>query len=280
MSLSKFVDRIVLGDCVEGMRQLPDACVPLTLTSPPYDGLRDYGGPRWDFDVFRAVASQLWRITMPGGVVVWVVADAIEGGSETCTSSRQKLHFREVGFNVYHTMIMARCGTRWPCRYRYGDSIEYALILSKGKPRAINLLRDRPNRRGGQVDSTLRRELAGRERPTFAGGPRPISHWGVRKAIWTYATGGRSSEAYKRGHPAPMPEAMARDHILTWSRPGDLVLDPFAGSGTTTKLAILTNRRYLGFEAKDEFHEMSLRRAAEAQDQVRRLIDDWLAFSD
>src|SRR4051812_27459099 len=126
------IDRIFLGDCVEGMRTLPDGCIPLTVTSPPYDRVRAYGGDLLEFETFRAVAQELHRLTCPGGVVVWIVADGIYEHTESCTSARQKLYFREVGFKVYHTMVMARTGSRWPARVRYGDSLEYAFVLSKG----------------------------------------------------------------------------------------------------------------------------------------------------
>lgn len=128
------IDDIINRECVEGMKGLPDDCIPLTVTSPPYDHVRAYGGHTFDDLTFRAVAQELHRVTCPGGVVVWVVADGIGDHTESCTSARQKLFFREVGFKVYHTMVMARTGSRWPARVRYGDSLEYAFILSKGSP--------------------------------------------------------------------------------------------------------------------------------------------------
>ena len=156
------IDKILHRNCVEGMKMLPDDCIPMTMTSPPYDDLRRYGGHAFDSDTFGAVAEELYRITMPGGVVVWVVADAIIDGSETCNSARQKLRFREVGFRVYHTMVMAREGSRWPARVRYGESLEYAIILSKGKPRTINLLRDKPNSQAGRFYQEDSRPMAQR----------------------------------------------------------------------------------------------------------------------
>src|SRR4051794_23666503 len=161
----KLIDQILPCNCVEGMRQLPNDCIPLTVTSPPYDHVRTYGGDLLDFETFQAVAQELYRITCAGGVVVWVVADGIDDHTESCTSARQKLHFREVGFKIYHTMVMARSGSRWPARVRYGDSLEYAFILSKGKPRTINLLRDKPNRRAGLIYKDTCRPLDQRERP-------------------------------------------------------------------------------------------------------------------
>lgn len=273
-----FIDCILNTDCVAGMAALPDDSVPMTLTSPPYDRIRGYGGIDWNFDIFRPIADQLWRITMPGGVVVWVVADQIDRGGETGTSARQKLYFQEIGFNLHHTMIMDRAGSRWPSRHRYGGSLEYAFIISKGKPRTINLLRDRPNIHAGAYYKAQARRLPGRGRPVPTVRERPISEFGVRSAIWTYA-GGRwtsAEEHYAFEHEALMPEAMARDHILSWSRPGDLILDPMGGAGTTAKMAVLNHRRFLSFEANESYCRLARRRVADAQAEYQRRIDAWL----
>jgi len=272
----KYLDRIIRCDCVEGMRRLPDGCIPLTVTSPPYDGLRSFGGYALDFESFKKVAQELYRVTTPGGVVVWVIADAIVDGSETGTTARQKLRFLEIGFRIHHTMIMDRAGSRWPCKVRYGDSLEYAFILSKGRPRTINLLRDKPNKYVGKSEEFQRREPDGSLRP--AGRSSPIATWGNRRAIWEYAAGSglTTNDRYAFVHSALMPEAMAEDHILSWSRPGDLVFDPFCGAGTTTKMALLNHRRYLGFEVNTQYHEIALRRMQDARDEYRRRLDGWL----
>lgn len=267
------IDRIFLGDCVEGMRRLTDACIPLTVTSPPYDGLRSFGGHALDFESFKRVADELYRVTMPGGIVIWVVADAIVAGSETGTSARQKLYFKQIGFKIHHTMVMDKAGSRWPCKVRYGDSLEYAFILAKGKPRTINLLRDKPNRRAGEVQDFNRREQDGRLRP--AGRSRPIAAWGHRRAIWKYAVGSglTTTDRYAYDHPALMPEKMAEDHIQSWSKPGDLVFDPMAGAGTTCKMALLNHRRYLGFEINPHYHALAERRMRDAHAEYRRRLD-------
>lgn len=181
-------NRILLADCIDGLKLLPAESIPMTLTSPPCDDQRPYGGHAFDFDTFSTVAEELFRVTMPGGVVVWVVADAIDGYTESCTSARQKLRFREAGYKVYHTMVMARAGSRWPSRVRYGESLEYAFVFSKGKPRTINLLRDKPNKNAGMVRAFNRRGIDGLLRP--AGAAPPVRDWGVRSAVWRYATGG------------------------------------------------------------------------------------------
>jgi site-specific DNA-methyltransferase (adenine-specific) len=187
--------------------------------------------------------------------------------------AERTLYFREIGFRLHHTMIMDRAGSRWPGKVRYGDSVEYAFVLSKGKPRTIDLLRDKPNTHAGKVQDFHRREVDGRLRP--AGKGRPVSASGLRRAIWRYAAGSglTTKDEYAFVHPALMPEAMARDHILSWSRPGDLVFDPMAGAGTTCKMALLNHRHYLGCEVNEQYHDIAVRRMRDAHAEYRRRLD-------
>ena len=270
------IDRIHNENCLDGMKRLPDDCIPLTLTSPPYDGLREFGGQAWDIEIFTTIAEELYRVSIPGGVVVWVVADAIIDGSETGTSARQKLRFKRAGFKIHHTMVMHRAGSRWPSKVRYGDSLEYAFILSKGKPRTISLLRDKPNKYAGEVQDFKRRELDGRQRPV--GASRPVDAWGVRPAVWSYGAGGPATtkDNYASAHPALMPERLAEDHIRSWSRPGDLVFDPMCGAATTCKMALLNHRHYLGFEVHEPYHRLAERRMEDAHAEYRRQLDSGL----
>lgn len=259
-------NRIVLGDNVVGMRGLPDGCIHLTVTSPPYDDLRTYGGrSRWDF---AAVARELYRITVPGGVVVWVVQEQIVNGSETGESSRQRLAFLDLGFRLHHTMVMDRMGGFRHSHNRYGRPLEYAFVLSKGRPRHVSRIRDKVNKEAGRVKQWRNRNPDG----SLDRVSRRKTHpYGLRSAVWRYSTGWHSTaeEGYVHGHPAPMPEAMAEDHIRSWSRVGDLVFDPFAGAGTTLKMARLNFRRYLGFEINPEYVEFARRRLAEADARIR-----------
>ena len=255
------MNRIHLADCVDGMRTLPDGCIPLTVTSPPYDNLREYGGHTFDFE---AVARELWRVTAPGGVVVWVVQEQVTAGAESGTSSEQRLGFRAAGFRLHSTLVMVRNTfpyPPYPRPTRYPLVTHFAFVLSKGEPRTVNLLRDRPNKTAGNW-------TAGRRTPKY----------GIRGNVWVYEVGsGKSTkDKYAFGHPAIMPEAMATDHILSWSRPGDLVLDPFAGAGTTPKMAFLNHRRYLGYEAHGPYIEIARRRLDDARAEYRRRLDEWL----
>ena len=258
-----------LGDCAEVMQRLPDASIDLTVTSPPYDNLRKYNGFVFDFE---SIAQQLFRVTKLGGVVVWVVGDATIDGSETGTSFRQALRFMEIGFNLHDTMIYEKNGMALPDNVRYFQSFEYMFIFSNRKPKAINFLTDRKNRfleRWGKGQTV--READGRmtERKRHIGNP-----YGRRFNIWRINGGyGYSAEEdYAYQHPAIFPEALARDHILSWSNPGDMIFDPMMGSGTTGKMAVKYGRNFTGIEISEEYYAIAERRIAEAKLQIRMAL--------
>ncbi|NQU22454.1 MAG: site-specific DNA-methyltransferase [Candidatus Nealsonbacteria bacterium] len=270
----KFINTIILCDCVVGMAGMPDACIPFTMASPPYDHIRKYGGQRFDFE---ATALQLYRITMEGGVVVWIVRDAIVNGGESGTIARQQLYFLDLGFRLHATMVMKTKRTGLPQQVRYPTQFEYAFVFSKGRPRTINLIRDRRNSTAGQRHKIHRERDDGR-RETVGYHPfKVVGKYGLRGNVWEYDVGGGKSttDEFAFGHPALMHEQMAEDHILSWSRPGDLVFDPMCGSGTTCKMALLNNRRYLGFEIHGPYFQIAQKRMRRAHEQHRRDLDEY-----
>jgi DNA modification methylase len=250
------INQIICGDNVATMQTFPDDCIDLVVTSPPYDNLRTYGGHSWDFE---GVAQQLWRIIKPGGVVVWVVNDATVDGSETGTSFRQALRFKEIGFRLHDTMIYAKDQCAFPDTVRYYAAFEYMFVFCKGAPVAVNLLADRTNKSAGRDVHGMERRKDG----TMARRPcegNTIEDKGVRWNWWLVRHQHRGIET---GHPATFPEALARDHILSWSNEGDLVLDPFSGSGTTAKMAKHNGRRWIGIEVNLEYCEIAEKRLAQ-----------------
>ena len=255
-------NQIILADCVQGMKGLPSEIIPLTVTSPPYDDLRTYDGlAEWDF---MNVARELYRITMPGGVVVWVVQEQIINGSESGESSRQRLAFANIGFRLHHTMVMARTSGYQFSHARYGRPLEDAFILSKGPPRYFCSIRDQKNKSAGQSRNKTNRNPDG----SFdRAGRWTTNPYGVRGPIWLYHTGKHhtAKEDYAFDHPALMPEQMAEDHIVSWSKVGDLIFDPFAGAGTTLKMAMLNHRRFLGFEINPKYVKLARRRLKKAE---------------
>ena len=244
---------------------IPKESIDLVVTSPPYDDLRDYTGKiTWDFEIFKKIAKQLYRVIKPGGVVVWVVGDKVENGSKSLTSYKQAIFFQTVGFNIYDVIIYEKTGSGPPHPNRYFNSFEYMFVLSKGKPKAVNILQDKPNKWAGATTygDITRREKDG---SLTNKGKKVVNEYGTRTNIWKYANGkGFSTKdqiAYE--HPAIFPEKLAEDHIKSWSNPGDIVLDPFGGSGTTAKMAKLLGRDWILIEAVEEYCDIAKKRLEE-----------------
>jgi len=232
------VNVIYNENCLDTMARMEDNFIDLTLTSPPYDDLREYNGYSFDFE---AIANELYRVTKTDGVVVWVVGDATHKGSETGSSFKQALYFKSIGFKLHDTMIYEKNSPAYPARAdsnRYTQIFEYMFIFAKGK--VINqLICDKPNKWAGHKD--------------FSGKLKnPVPDFSPRNNIWKYTT---SFNGVK--HPAPFPEQLAEDHILSWSRGGGIVYDPFMGSGTTAKMAKLHNRTYIGSEISKEYCDIA-----------------------
>lgn len=250
-------------DCIEIMDSLiaEGKQVDLTVTSPPYDDLRSYNNSLiWNFDVFKQVAQRLYDITKDGGVVVWVVGDKTVKGSESGTSFKQALYFKEIGFNLHDTMIYAKENPIPLNHNRYEQQFEYMFVLSKGKPKTFNGLR---------VDCTYYNTTnKPRYRHTEEGvlkecnTPQKIKKDKLKYNIWWYSVGANKStkDRIAFNHPAIFPEKLAQDHILSWSNEEDIVLDCFMGANTTGKMALLNNRKFIGIEKVEEYFEISKQR--------------------
>jgi len=256
------VNRIICGDSAVVLAQLPAGSVDLTVTSPPYDDLRTYRtGALFPFD---EIATQLYRVTKQGGVVVWMVSDQTKNGSETGTSFRQALFFMGLGFNLHDTMIYEVAGTGAKGSHScYWQAWEYMFVFSKGKPKTLNLLCDRVNAYHGAKTTGARRGVDG----VRVIDPYRTPKMSKRTNVWRYQPGRNHStqDSYAFTHPAVMHEQLAHDHIVSWSNPGDLILDPFVGSGTVPKMALLSGRDYIGIDIAGDYCELARRRVAEAE---------------
>ena len=257
------LNKIYNVDCREGLRGLADNSVDLTVTSPPYDNLRSYGDTlEWNDSIFQSIARQLYRVTKPGGVVVWVVGDAVLNGSESGTSFKQALYFKEIGFKIHDTMIYEKNSSSFPARSdskRYSQIFEYMFVFVKGKIRDdIKLIADKKNKWAGWTTwgSVTNYNQKG-DLKKVGEGIKPVPEFSLRTNIWKYSVGGFNDKAK---HPAVFPEKLAEDHILSWSNVGDVVLDPFMGSGTTAKMAVLHGRKFIGFEKNEEYWKESVER--------------------
>jgi len=265
------INQIYNQSCITGMQEMDENMVDLCVTSPPYDDLRTYNdSSKWDFEVFKEVAQGLYRVMKVGGVIVWVVGDAVIKGSETGSSFRQALYFMDLGFKLHDTMIYEKNGTAFPARRdgnRYSQLFEYMFILSKdSKPKTANLICDKPNKWAGwqpwgKSGGTMRSKdgtLVERQQ-------KPTPDFSPRNNIWKYNTGKgyTTKDDFAFEHPAMYPEMLAQDHIRTWSNENDLVLDPFMGAGTTAVISKDTNRNFIGFEIDESYYNVSQRRLKE-----------------
>ena len=250
-------------DCLDGLKLMKDNSVDLVVTSPPYDNLREYKeGHGFDF---KGIAKELYRVIKDGGIIVWIVGDSTIKGSETGSSFKQALFFMECGFNLHDTMIYQKDACPFPEINRYYPSFEYMFVLSKGKPKTTNLIMDKPNKRFGEKitgtgrnpDGTLKQHTSVKNKTN-----RVVKEFGVRTNVWLYSVGKwkvtKDECAYQ--HPAIFPEQLAQDHIISWSNKNDIVMDIFSGSGTTHKMALLNNRKFIGFELSQEYVDIEEQR--------------------
>jgi len=257
ITMKEYGDSIIHGLCVEVMTVWTAEIVNLVHTSPPYDALRHYHG--YKFDV-KGVAEQLYRVLKPGGLVVWIVADQTIKGSKTGSSHRHALAFRDCGFRLHSEMIYEKNGIRYPDKVRYYDCFEYMFVFSKGRPKTVNLIRDRENSTAGQTQSWTERKrdgsLAKRAKKKIA------APFGVRRNIWSYYTAPQhiAPDNLWRSHPAVFPLQLAEDHIISWTRPGDIVLDPLCGSGQTLLAALINDRHYIGIDCSAEYCRLARER--------------------
>lgn len=232
--------------------------VDLTVTSPPYDDLRDYKGYTFDFE---AVAAGLYRVTKPGGVAVWVVGDKINGG-RSLTSHRQILGFEDAGFTIHDVMIYRKKNTPFMRSTAYTNCYEFMFILSKGKPKTFNPLMEKTVR-SGQEMLVANKGPDGVNNKVLA----TLKEEKVKTNIWEYAVGlgGTTSDRYAFEHTAMFPERLAEDHILSWSNEGDLVFDPMCGAGTTLKMAKVNRRHYFGVDIAAKYVALAKKRVSSVQ---------------
>jgi len=257
------LNKIYNEDCLVTMANMPENFIDLTITSPPYDNLRSYGdlipdktNNEYTFD-FENIAKNLYRVTKKGGVVVWVVGDATINGSETGTSFKQALFFKDIGFNIHDTMIYMKNNFSNPSSNRYHQIFEYMFVLSKGKPKTFSPIKDRKNIYGGQIGSWGKNTSRLRDGTMGERKKKIIEEYGQRYNVWTYKTSKNGQEddvAYQ--HPAIFPIQLVKDHIISWSNENDIIYDPFMGSGTTAKAAKDLNRNFLGSEINSDYMEI------------------------
>jgi len=260
--INDMTDTIIHGDSCDALKKIPNNFVHLTVTSPPYDDLRDYKGYNFNDSSLSTIIKELYRVTADGGIVVWVIGDATVKGGETGSSFRQALLFMDTGFKLHDTMIYEKNTSPFPARRngnRYTQIFEYMFVFCKGKIKTSHLICDKPNKWAGHTNwgKNTNRGKDGELKETTD--IKPVPDYSPRNNIWKYNVGKgfNSSDKESHQHPAIFPEQLAEDHILSWSNEGDIVLDPFCGSGTTCKMAKKNNRHYIGIDISKEYCDLA-----------------------
>lgn len=258
--IEPYINQIHCGNNVEFCRtKIPTNSIDLTVTSPPYDDLRTYDMYSWSF---YDLAHELYRITKPGGIVVWVVNDATVDGSETLSSMKQAIYFKEkVGFKLHDTMGYCKETPQPPSisQKRYASEYEYVFILSKNRgPKTFNPIMEK-TKHGGTVGSTGFRQVDGSIRPTKM---RKINDEKIKGNLWYYDTGYNQTtrDKFAFEHPAMFPEQLVADHIYSWSNEGDIIFDPFCGAGTTPKMATIMKRNFIGVDISEKYCAIARKR--------------------
>ena len=260
---------LYLGGCLEILPTLGK--VDAVVTSPPYDGLRTYGGCVWDQGVWMQVIYRLHRVIRCGGVVVWIVGDATINGSESGTSFRQALHAKEIGFNLHDTMIYQKEAP--PKNHdRYEQHFEYMFIWSKGAPATFNGLRLPSKNPGKKRAGGLRQGGSDDLTPHHNRGR--VAESKLRGNVWDVIPDrGSVLPGYVSEHPAIFPENLARDHVHSWSMAGHTILDPFMGSGTTGVACAKLGRKFIGIEIEPKYFDIACERIRKAYDQPDMFIE-------
>lgn len=253
--------KLIQDDCLTYLKSCNDNVFDMVMTSPPYDNIRSYGDIScWNQSIWIEILKELYRTVKKGGVVVWVTNDSTVGGGETLSSFKQAIDAQSIGFLVHDTMIWKKTNFSNPSSTRYHQTFEYMFVFSKGKPKTFNPIMDRQNIYAGKIGSygkntVTQRDGSKKERP------RKInSDFGMRHNVWEMKTSGQTGESKAFHHPAMFPLQLAKDHVISWSNEGDVVLDPFMGSGTTGQACMELKRQFVGIEINKEYFDIAYQR--------------------
>ncbi len=250
-------NRLLAGDCLPLLARLPSGSVDLTVTSPPYDDLRRYDTPT-PLDLLK-LGEALFRVTKDGGVCIVVMGDASRHFAKSLTSFRLALDWCDhAGWRLFETCLYHRHaapGPWWETRLRVDH--EFVFVFFKGsRPRAFHkeALLIPTKHAGERVSRNAYPRKSDPRRGTPWGDPPPtVQPWQCRGTVWHYAGSSAERNRLKLEHPATMPDALAGDLITGFSDPGDLVLDPLMGSGTTCVMAARLGRRFLGMDVSAQY---------------------------
>lgn len=261
------VDKIIVGDCEEVLKSFPDNCVDLIVTSPPYADSRrgTYGGIHPDDYVewFLPKTSQFLRVLKPSGTFILNIKEKVVNGERHTYAIELILEMKKVGWLWTEEFVWHKKNCypgKWPNRFR--DAWERCLQFNKEKKfkmfqEAVMVpMGDWAKSRLKKLSPTdLRRD----ESRVSSGFGKNISNWLGRKKAYPTNVLHLATECYNRNHSATFPSGLPEWFIKLFTEKGDVVLDPFVGSGTTAIAAKKLERRYVGIDTKDDYCSMAER---------------------
>ena len=268
-----FKNKIFLGDCGDILKGIPDASIDLIFTSPPYADQRKhvYGGISPDEYVswFLPKAEQFLRVLKPTGTFILNIKERVVNGERHIYVLDMILEMRKQGWLWTEEFMWHKKNSfpgKWPNRFR--DNWERLLQFNKTKK--FNMYQDAvmvpvgdwAKDRLANLSETDKTRDESKVRSGFG---KNVSNWVGRDMVYPTNVIHMATECSNRNHSAVFPLELPKWFIKLFTQPGDFVLDPFIGSGTTALAAIELGRNYVGIDVNQEYVQLSQSRVSESQ---------------
>ncbi len=255
--------RILLGDCRRRLEEIEDDSVDLIITSPPYADQRknSYGGvaPERYVEWFLPISEHLLRVLKPSGTFILNIKERVVGGERHTYVIELILAMRKQGWHWTEEFVWHKKNCypgKWPNRFR--DSWERLLQFNKSKK--FHMYQESVMVPTGEWAKKRLRNLSATDKirdesKVGSGFGKKISNWIGRDRAFPTNVLHMATECANKGHSAVFPKSLPAWFIRLFTEEGDMVLDPFAGSGTTLEAAGELNRNSIGIEVNRGFYE-------------------------
>lgn len=255
------LDSIICGDALEVLRTFPDSFVDLIVTSPPYADKRknSYGGIHPDRYVqwFLPIAHELRRVLKPSGTFVLNIKEGVSEGQRETYVLELILEMKKQGWFWTEEYVWHKKNSypgKWPNRFR--DAWEHCLQFNKQRNFSMyqeNVMVPMGNWAKARLRNLSQTDKRRDESKVGSGFGKNISNWLGRKMAYPNNVLHLATESANKNHSAAFPVALPKWFIKLFTKPGDIVLDPFLGSGSAAVAALQLRRRYIGIELLKEF---------------------------
>lgn len=281
-----FLDEIAHGNCEDILQKLPDNCVDFIFTSPPYADQRQktYGGVRPDqyVDWFMPKAEEFKRVLKPTGTFVLNIKEKVVDGERHTYVMELIFRMREHGWLWTEEYIWHKKNSypgKWPNRFR--DNWERLIQFNKEKK--FKMFQEAVMMPVGEWSKTRLANLSDTDRTrdesrVGSGFGKNVSNWVGRQMVYPTNVLHLATESSNQNHSATFPRALPNWFIRLFTEPGDVVLDPFVGSGTTALAAIELGRHYIGIDISDSFVDLARSRIKDAQIRLPYIAENKTAY--